>query len=119
MIHEIAAGILLQVGGTGSNPVPTLLLFGALFIVFYFFMIRPQTKKAKDQKNFINEIKKGDKVVTIGGVHGKVVRVDDDTFLVEVDSNTKLRIEKSVISMDFTKAANSRAGSGMEKENGK
>ena len=71
----------------------------ALFVVFYFFMIRPQTKKAKDQKNFIGEIKKGDKVVTIGGIHGKVARVDDDTFLVDVDNNTKLRIEKSVISM--------------------
>jgi len=115
----MVASILLQLGGQGSNPVPTLLLFGALFVVFYFFMIRPQTKKAKDQKNFINEIKKGDKVVTIGGVHGKVVRVDDDTYLVEVDSNTKLRIEKSVISMDFTKSANTRASSGTEKENSK
>ena len=111
--------ILLQAGGPASNPLPTLLLFGALFIVFYFFMIRPQTKKAKDQKNYINEIKKGDKVVTIGGIHGKVVKVDDDTLLVEVDTNTKLRIEKSVISMDFTKAANARSGANTEKENGK
>lgn len=111
--------ILLQAGGPASSPIPTLLLFGALFIVFYFFMIRPQTKKAKDQKNFINEIKKGDKVVTIGGVHGKVVRVDEDTFLVEVDANTKLRIEKSVISLDFTKAATARANTTTEKENGK
>lgn len=110
--------ILLQAGSPASSPLPILLLFGALFIVFYFFMIRPQTKKAKDQKNFINEIKKGDKVVTIGGVHGKVAKVDEDTFLVEVDSNTKLRIEKSVISMDFTKAANSRAAT-PEKESGK
>jgi preprotein translocase subunit YajC len=108
--------ILLQAGGPASSPVPTLLLMGALFIVFYFFMIRPQTKKANDQKKFISEIKKGDKVVTIGGIHGKVVRVDDDTFLVEVDSNTKLRIEKSVISMEFTKAANSRSSAGSEKE---
>ena len=111
--------ILLQAGGPASSPVPTLLLMGALFIVFYFFMIRPQTKKAKDQKNFITEIKKGDKVVTIGGVHGKVSRVDDDTFLVDVDTNTKLRIEKSVISMDMTKAANARSGTVVEKEGSK
>ncbi|HXH17546.1 MAG TPA: preprotein translocase subunit YajC [Chitinophagales bacterium] len=109
--------ILLQGTGQGSNPVPTLLLMAALFVVMYFFMIRPQTKKAKEQKKFISEIKKGDKVVTIGGIHGKVARVDDDTFLIEVDSNTKLRIEKSVISVDFTKAANARTGT--EKENGK
>jgi len=108
--------MLLQAGGQSSSPVPTLLLFGALLLVFYFFMIRPQTKKAKDQKNFINEIKKGDKVVTIGGIHGKVARVDDDTFLIEVDNNTKLRIEKSVISMDFTKAANARSTPPPEKE---
>ena len=109
--------ILLQAGTPpASSPVPTLLLMGALFVVFYFFMIRPQTKKAKDQKSFISEIKKGDKVVTIGGVHGKVAKVDEHTFLVEVDSNTKLRIEKSVISMEFTKAANSR--SSPEKESG-
>jgi len=67
-------------------------------------MIRPQSKKAKDQKNFLNEIKVGDKIVTIGGVHGKILKVDDDTYLIEVDSNTKLRIEKSVISLDFTRA---------------
>lgn len=67
-------------------------------------MIRPQSKKAKDQKNFLTEIKAGDKIVTIGGVHGKILKVDDDTYLLEVDSNTKVRIEKSVISLDFTKA---------------
>ena len=67
-------------------------------------MIRPQSKKAKDQKSFLNEIKAGDRVVTIGGVHGKILKVDDDTYLLEVDANTKVRIEKSVISLDFTKA---------------
>ncbi len=110
--------ILLQAGGQGGSPVPTLLFMVAIFAVMYFFMIRPQSKKAKDQKTFIQEIKKGDKVVTIGGIHGKVLRVDDSTFLVEVDSNTKLRIEKSVISMDFTKAA-ATAPATPEKENGK
>ncbi len=74
----------------------------------YFFMIRPQTKKAKEQKNFIAEVKKGDKVVTAGGIHGKVAKVNDDTFLIEVDGGTKLKVEKSVISLEFTKAANAR-----------
>ncbi len=82
----------------------TIAFFFLFFIILYFFMIRPQSKKAKDQKNFLNEIKAGDKIVTIGGVHGKILKVDEDTYLLEVDSNTKVRIEKSVISLDFTKA---------------
>ncbi len=90
-------------------------MMGLVMVVMYFFMIRPQSKKAKDQKNFINEIKKGDKVVTIGGIHGRVAKVNDDTLLIEVDGNTKLKIEKSVISMEFTKAADTRKGA--EKEN--
>ena len=90
-------------------------MMGLVMVVMYFFMIRPQSKKAKDQKNFINEIKKGDKVVTIGGIHGRVAKVNDDTLLIEVDGNTKLKIEKSVISMEFTKAADTRKGT--EKEN--
>ncbi len=110
--------IILQAGGPpGTNMPMTLLFLGAFIAIFYFFMIRPQTKKANDQKKFINEIKKGDKVVTVGGIHGKVAKVDDDTLLVEVDANTKLRIEKSVISTEFTKAANARTSGGSEKEN--
>lgn len=96
--------LILQAGGQG-NPLAPFLLMGAMFLVIYFFMIRPQTKKNKDQKKFIEEIKKGDKIVTIGGIHGRVLKINDDSFLVEVDSNTKLKIEKSVVSLDFTKAA--------------
>lgn len=108
--------ILLQ-GAPASGIEPSFfIMMGLVMVVMYFFMIRPQTKKAKEQKNFINEIKKGDKVVTIGGIHGRVVKVNDDTLLLEVDGNTKLKIEKSVISVEFTKAASARTTS--EKENG-
>jgi len=97
--------LFLMAGPDGQgNPLPTFIFMGAIFLVMYFFMIRPQSKKAKDQKNFINDIKKGDKVVTIGGIHGRVLKVNEDSFMVEVDSNTKLKIEKSVISLEFTKA---------------
>lgn len=89
---------------SGSSSWMSIAFFVLFFLILYFFMIRPQSKKAKDQKNFLNEIKVGDKIVTIGGVHGKILKVDDDTYLIEVDSNTKLRIEKSVISLDFTRA---------------
>lgn len=80
--------------------LPTILMMGAIFLVFYFFMMRPQQKKMKDAKKFREALQKGTRVVTIGGIHGKVVEVDDKTVLLEVDSNVKLRFEKSAISMD-------------------
>ena len=71
-------------------------------MVFYFFMIRPQQKKAKEAKKFIDELKTGDKVVTIGGAHGSVVSIREKTILVEVDSSKGVRIvfEKTAISKD-------------------
>ena len=74
-------------------------------MVFYFFMIRPQQKKAKDARKFRESLDKGARVVTIGGLHGKVVEVDEKTVLFEADSNVKLRFEKSAIAMDSTHAA--------------
>ena len=92
--------ILLQAAGQPSSSLPTILMFGLMFVVFYFFMIRPQQKKAKDARKFRESLIKGTRVVTIGGLHGKVVEVDDKTVLLEVDSNVKLRFEKSAIAMD-------------------
>jgi preprotein translocase subunit YajC len=86
-----------------ANPQMTqILLFGGIFVVFYFFMIRPQQKKAKEAKKFIEELKAGDKVVTIGGAHGTIVSIREKTVLVEVDSSKGIRIvfEKSAISKD-------------------
>lgn len=88
----------------GASSTMSIIFFVLFFLILYFFMIRPQSKKAKEQKAFLNEIKVGDKIVTIGGVHGKIVKVDEDTYLLEVDTNTKVRIEKSVISLDYTRA---------------
>ncbi|MBO3700373.1 preprotein translocase subunit YajC [Roseivirga sp. E12] len=95
--------ILAQAEPQGSGWMSQLLLFGGIALVFYFFMIRPQQKKQKDQKKFINEIKKGDSVVTIGGVHGKVYAHDDDTITVEVDKSTKIKFERSAISLEASK----------------
>jgi preprotein translocase subunit YajC len=94
----------------GGGGYSFFIFLGLFFVIIYFFMIRPQTKKAKEQKNFLSEIQKGDRVVTVGGIHGKVLSVDDDTYLLEVDTNTKLRIEKSVVSLDFTKNLRQRTG---------
>ncbi|EOR93258.1 Preprotein translocase subunit YajC [Arcticibacter svalbardensis MN12-7] len=69
-------------------------------------MIRPQMKKAKDQKKFIEELKKGDKVITSAGIHGKIVEMNDTSFLIEVESGTKIRFDKSAISLDASKAMN-------------
>lgn len=66
-------------------------------------MIRPQQKKQKDAKKFIEEIKKGDDVVTIGGLHGKVSSIEGDVVYIEIDRGVKAKIEKSAVSMDFSK----------------
>ncbi|MGZ4074080.1 MAG: preprotein translocase subunit YajC, partial [Bacteroidia bacterium] len=68
-----------------------------IIIVFYFFMIRPQLKKSKEQKKFRENIKVGDKIVTIGGIHGKISDVQDTTFMITVEGGVKLKIEKSAI----------------------
>lgn len=96
--------IFLQAQGGGFDPIQFLLL-GGIFVVMYFFMIRPQSKRAKEQSKFQDEIKAGDKVVTTGGIHGKVLKIEDKSLLLEVDSNVKLRLDKAFISFELTKAA--------------
>lgn len=75
-------------------------LWGGIFVVFYFFMIRPQQKKQKDQRNFVDNLKKGDNVVTIGGLHGKIYAVEGNTVILEVDKGLKLTFEKTAISRE-------------------
>lgn len=88
--------------GGGFDPV-TLALMAAMFFVMWFFMIRPQAKKAKDQRNFIEALKKGDKIITLGGIHGEVIQVNDNTVLMRVEDGMKLKIEKSAISLELSK----------------
>ncbi len=90
--------ILLQ--GQGGSNIAFLLMMLGIFVVMYFFMIRPQQKKQKDQQKFLENISKGDEVVTIGGLHGKVHAVDEKTVTLQVDKSLKLVFEKSSISMD-------------------
>ena len=97
------ASILLQAPAAGSGAMGQLLMILLIIVIFYFFMIRPQMKKAKQEKLFKESLLKGDKVVTIGGVHGKIVEVNDTTFIIEVDSNVKLKIEKTAVSAEATK----------------
>ena len=84
-----------------------LIMMGAIVLVFWFFMIRPQAKKAKDQKKFIDNMQKGDKIVTIAGIHGSINKVNEDnTIQMEVNPGSYLKIEKSSISMEWTLAIN-------------
>jgi preprotein translocase subunit YajC len=99
--------ILLQ-AQSQSSPYFQFLFFGAIILIFYFFMIRPQQKKSKDQKKFIDDIKKGDYVVTIGGAHGHIAEMEGDTFILEVEKGGRIRFNKSAISLDATKAANKK-----------
>ena len=83
--------------------VQQLLMLGLIILIMYFFMLRPQMKKMKVEKQFKESINKGDKVVTIGGVHGRIVEVAETTFLLEIDNNVKVRIEKSAVSAEASK----------------
>lgn len=98
MLHYI----LLQAGTGLENYINIIFLVG-IGIVIYFFMIRPQQKKQKDQKNFIDAIKKGDMVVTIGGIHGKILSVEETVVILEIDKGAKIKFEKSAISLEASK----------------
>ena len=88
----------------GSNP--QLIILPLIIIVFYFFMIRPQVKKQKDQKKFAEDLKKGDRVITTSGAHGRIVEINDTTIVLEGESGHKTRYEKSAVSLESTKALN-------------
>ena len=95
--------VLLQAPQGGGSS--TLILMVMMILVFYFFMIRPQAKKAKQQKNFINDLQKGDKIVTIAGIHGTINKVNDDaTLSLEVSPGSYIKIEKSAVSMEWSAA---------------
>src|SRR5882757_10085875 len=101
--------VLLQAGGgQGSNF--SLILLGAMILVFWLFMIRPQAKKAKLAKKFQEDMQKGDKIVTIAGIHGTVNKVNEDgTLQIETSPGSYLKIEKSAISMEWTTNINKPA----------
>ena len=99
------ATILLQAasGGFGTSQ---LIMLGLIALVFYFFMIRPQVKKQKDQKKYVSELKKGDKIVTTAGMHGKIAEINDSTVLLETEGGHKIRHDRSAISLEASRALN-------------
>ena len=77
----------------------SLIMFGMIFAVMYFFMIRPQIKKQKQESAYRLALQKGDSVITIGGIHGKIIDVKNDAFIIEVHGGTKLKVLKTAVSM--------------------
>ncbi len=88
---------LLQAPAQQGSSWSGILMIVLIFVIFWLFFIRPQNKRAKEQQKFRESLQKGDKVVTIGGIHGKVEEVRENTVLVSVDHNTKIEFEKSAI----------------------
>ncbi|GAB1373497.1 preprotein translocase subunit YajC [Bacteroidales bacterium] len=93
-----------QPAGAGSGNWSFLIMMGLIFVVMYFFMIRPQQKKQKELVKFRQSLQKGDKVITAGGIYGRVAEVNEkDSFIfLEIDSNVKIRVDKSSIVKDIT-----------------
>jgi preprotein translocase subunit YajC len=95
--------VFLQ-ASSGNQSLFQLVIFGAIFIVFYLFFIRPQAKKQKAQGSFVNEIAKGDEVVTGSGIIGKINKIDDKVVHLQIDQKTFLKVLKSTISKELTDA---------------
>jgi preprotein translocase subunit YajC len=91
---QAAAGAATPASG---SPYSSLLVIALIFVVFYFFMIRPQNKKQKEIQKARAALKSGDRVITSGGIYGKIREVKDDSFIIEVSDNVRIRVEKSAV----------------------
>ncbi len=101
--------LMMDPQGKGGST-STLIMMGLMILVFWMFMIRPQAKKAKQQKQFVNNMQKGDKIVTIAGIHGTINKVNDDgTVLLETSPGSYIKIEKSAISLEWSNNINKTA----------
>ncbi|MBN1251826.1 MAG: preprotein translocase subunit YajC [Bacteroidales bacterium] len=94
--------VLMMAPKEGENPLVSLLPLVLIIAVFYFFMIRPQMKKQKDLRKFRETIKNGDKILTIGGIYGKVVETSEKTVIIEVENKMRLKVDKTALAIDAT-----------------
>ena len=93
---------LLQTAPAQGGGMSMWIMLALIFVVMWFFMIRPQRKQQKEMENFRNSLKNGDKVVTIGGIYGTIADVKDTYVLLEVDKDVKIRVNKQAIQKDYT-----------------
>ncbi|HEY4107736.1 preprotein translocase subunit YajC [Puia sp.] len=109
--------VLLQAAAPSGAGSLQLILLGGMILVFWLFMIRPQAKKAKIAKKFQEDMQKGDKIVTIAGIHGSVNKINDDgTLMIETSPGSYLKIEKSAISMEWTQNLNKATAAAADKK---
>lgn len=109
-MQQFQAVLLMANPNQPGSQWVSLAMMGGIILVFWLFMIRPQAKKAKEQKKFIDNLQKGDKVVTIAGIHGTVNKVNDDnTLQLEVNPGSYIKIERSAISLEWSAAINKAA----------
>ena len=92
--------VLMTPSGEGQSPYMSFIFLLLIILVFYFFMIRPQVRKQKELRTYREGLKKGDRIVTTGGIYGKIVDVKDSVVLVEVADNIRLKIDKSAVLKD-------------------
>lgn len=99
--------MLMSGAQQGGNPITQIIPLLLIVVVFYFFMIRPQMKKAKEQKKYIEALKVGDKILTIGGMYGTIHKINEDgTIIMAVEDGTKIKISKNAVSQDATSTLN-------------
>ena len=94
--------ILQAAAGQQGGGWQMWIMLALIFVVMWFFMIRPQKKQQKELQAFRDSLKKGDKVVTIGGIYGTVCEIKENNVLIEVDNNVKIRVSKQALVKDFT-----------------
>jgi preprotein translocase subunit YajC len=99
-MNTIFSFIILMPTGTNQSPVPSFVFLLLIIVVFYFFMIRPQMKRQKDLKTYREGLQKGDKIITTGGIYGKITDVKDTTVTVEIADKVLVRIDKSAVLKD-------------------
>lgn len=99
MIDLLIAMAPQQGGSGGGQMFSTLIFFALIFVIFYFMILRPQQKRAKERQKLLESLKKGDKVITSGGLHGKIVNVDEKTILLDVGDNMKLKFDRSAVNV--------------------
>jgi preprotein translocase subunit YajC len=92
--------LLMGQPAQGQNPYQGFIMLLLIVVVFYFFMIRPQMKRQKELRKFRESLQKGDKVITTGGIYGRIDSMKDNYIIVEVDTNVKIKIDKSAILKD-------------------
>ncbi|MBM3248321.1 MAG: preprotein translocase subunit YajC [Candidatus Omnitrophica bacterium] len=85
--------------GPTPNPIVSFVPLILIFVVFYFLIFRPQKQKQSDHQKMVTNLKKNDEIVTVGGIHGTIVNVKDSTFVVRIDENVKIEVEKSSVSV--------------------